>query len=297
MQLSITNTFAPNTSIASAKFNTNFTDVSNWANGNIQNDNLGTFTGVVSWSQSNAAKSININHSGAGDADKAAIAVSSTTVGVLFSRMTTTQMNAISSPPEGLELYDLTDHKKKVYNGTSWLSAITSSADDVTIEDADGVLQVKDDGIDTDQLADDAVTTDKIVDGAITSDKIATGVNLSAPTIGGQQPVLREGTTFSGPAYVLSGNVTIGKAVGRGTGFSVSNPGGAPFTATVTFGDAFTNTPVVMLTVENSGLNTGDVNLVFGVTAVSTTGFTAFCFNGVGGTNFFSGFSFIAMSS
>jgi len=35
--------------------------------------------------------------------------------------MTTTQRKAISSPPEGLEVYDTTAHVKVVYNGTRWL--------------------------------------------------------------------------------------------------------------------------------------------------------------------------------
>lgn len=48
--------------------------------------------------------------------------VSSTTQGVLLPRMTTTQKNAISSPAEGLEVYDLTLHQKSYYNGTTWIN-------------------------------------------------------------------------------------------------------------------------------------------------------------------------------
>lgn len=48
--------------------------------------------------------------------------VSSTTQGVLLPRMTTTQKNAISSPTEGLEVYDLTLHQKSYYNGTTWIN-------------------------------------------------------------------------------------------------------------------------------------------------------------------------------
>ena len=48
--------------------------------------------------------------------------VDSGTRGVLFPRMTTTQKNAISSPAEGLEVYDLTLHQKSYYNGTTWIN-------------------------------------------------------------------------------------------------------------------------------------------------------------------------------
>lgn len=46
--------------------------------------------------------------------------VDSTSQGVLPPRMTTTQKNAISSPAEGLMVYDLTLHKMSYYDGTSW---------------------------------------------------------------------------------------------------------------------------------------------------------------------------------
>lgn len=46
--------------------------------------------------------------------------VDSTTKGFLAPRMTTTQRDAIATPAEGLEIYNLTSHKKQVYDGTVW---------------------------------------------------------------------------------------------------------------------------------------------------------------------------------
>jgi len=55
-------------------------------------------------------------------ASTALIDVASTTKGSLIPRMTTAQKNAISSPAEGLEVYDLTLHQKSYYNGTTWIN-------------------------------------------------------------------------------------------------------------------------------------------------------------------------------
>ena len=46
--------------------------------------------------------------------------VSSTTKGVLLPRMTTTQVNAISSPSNGLTVYNTTLNTLCFYNGTAW---------------------------------------------------------------------------------------------------------------------------------------------------------------------------------
>ena len=53
-------------------------------------------------------------------AASALVDVRSTTKGILFPRMTTTEKNAISTPAEGLCVYDLTTHKLCCYNGTAW---------------------------------------------------------------------------------------------------------------------------------------------------------------------------------
>jgi len=47
--------------------------------------------------------------------------LTSTSKGFLQPRMTTTQRNAISSPTEGLTIFNTTTHKPNYYNGTSWI--------------------------------------------------------------------------------------------------------------------------------------------------------------------------------
>lgn len=51
---------------------------------------------------------------------KCILRVSSTTKYVLLPRMTTTERDAITSPDEGAEIYNLTTHKKQVFDGTIW---------------------------------------------------------------------------------------------------------------------------------------------------------------------------------
>jgi hypothetical protein len=61
---------------------------------------------------------------GAGSGNTSAkLEVTSTTKGFLPPRMTTTQKNAISSPAEGLTVYDNTLHKLYVYDGSTWQAA------------------------------------------------------------------------------------------------------------------------------------------------------------------------------
>jgi len=51
----------------------------------------------------------------------AALDITSTTQGFLPPRMTTVQRNAISSPAEGLIVYNLDTHQAELWNGTSWV--------------------------------------------------------------------------------------------------------------------------------------------------------------------------------
>jgi hypothetical protein len=65
----------------------------------------------------------NVNIGSSGSTASAALSVVSTTKGFLPPTMTTTQRTSISSPAEGLTVYDLTLHKLYVYDGTSWVAA------------------------------------------------------------------------------------------------------------------------------------------------------------------------------
>jgi hypothetical protein len=49
-----------------------------------------------------------------------AVEINSTTQGFLPPRMTTTQVNAIASPAEGLVVYSTTENQLCLYNGTAW---------------------------------------------------------------------------------------------------------------------------------------------------------------------------------
>lgn len=52
--------------------------------------------------------------------------IESTSKGLLIPRMTTTQRDAISSPAEGLKIYNLTTHTEDFYNGTVWKTITTN---------------------------------------------------------------------------------------------------------------------------------------------------------------------------
>lgn len=69
-------------------------------------------------------KSVLVNTST--DIASSILTVESTTKGLLPPRMTTTQRDAIVSPAEGLEIYNLTTHTKDFYNGTVWKTITTN---------------------------------------------------------------------------------------------------------------------------------------------------------------------------
>jgi len=57
----------------------------------------------------------------------AILQVTSTSKGVLFPSMSTTQVAAIATPAEGLQAYDNTLHGLKIYNGTVWNNIVHSA--------------------------------------------------------------------------------------------------------------------------------------------------------------------------
>ncbi|MBC7890092.1 MAG: hypothetical protein H7Z13_19625, partial [Ferruginibacter sp.] len=66
------------------------------------------------------AQNMGINETGALPDDKAMLDVASTNRGFLMPRMTTTQRDAIASPPNGLQIYNITTSTIDVYRINSW---------------------------------------------------------------------------------------------------------------------------------------------------------------------------------
>lgn len=69
---------------------------------------------------------VSINNNGTAPDNSAILDVSSTTQGVLIPRMTTAEMNAISAPAVGLQVYDTDDDCIKMWDGSTWKSACGS---------------------------------------------------------------------------------------------------------------------------------------------------------------------------
>jgi len=86
---------------------------------------------------------------GAGTSDAAsALEVTSTTRGFLMPRMTTTQRDAISTPPTGLEVFNTTTGQHEYYTGAAWASSVNTATDLSTTQTATTVDVVSSDGTD-----------------------------------------------------------------------------------------------------------------------------------------------------
>jgi hypothetical protein len=73
------------------------------------------------------AQSVGINATGALPDPKAMLDISSTSSGLLIPRMTTAQRDAISSPPEGLQVFNLTTNSLNLYRSGHW-EAVTMTS-------------------------------------------------------------------------------------------------------------------------------------------------------------------------
>ena len=80
--------------------------------------------------------------------------------------LSTTEINAISSPAQGQFVYDSTLDKLKVYDGSAWV-LVGAAPDDSRIQLSSNTLSIKASGVGTSQIADDAVTAAKIDDNAV----------------------------------------------------------------------------------------------------------------------------------
>jgi hypothetical protein len=102
-------------------FTTNSTDRATiFANGNLA---IGTTTDAgFKLDVNGTARIANKLSVGTPSAASALMEITSTTLGFLPPRMTTTQKNAIATPAAGLMVYDTTLNLMSVYNGTIWIS-------------------------------------------------------------------------------------------------------------------------------------------------------------------------------
>lgn len=69
-----------------------------------------------------------INSDGALPDSNAIVDIASTTHGLLIPRMTTTQRDAIVTPPVGLQVYNLTTNTLDIYRGNGWASTVFTAA-------------------------------------------------------------------------------------------------------------------------------------------------------------------------
>lgn len=88
--------------------------------------------------------------------------------------LSTTQINAITSPAQGQFVYDSTLDLLKVYDGSAW-QLVGAAGDDSTIELSSNTLSIKSGGVGTTQLAADAVTGAKLADNAVDSEHYTDG--------------------------------------------------------------------------------------------------------------------------
>jgi len=83
---------------------------------------------LLLWFQWSTAQNIGINSTGATPDLKAMLDVASTNSGLLIPRMTTTQRDAITSPPNSLQIYNITTNRLEIYISGSWQSVNVTNA-------------------------------------------------------------------------------------------------------------------------------------------------------------------------
>ena len=106
-----------------------------------------------------SALSISTTKVGVGTSSPSApLEVTSTTGGVVFPRLTTTQRDAISSPTDGETIFNTTTNQVESWNGTEWV--------------AGGTTVVSTNAVTSDSITNNAIIEAKIADDAVTPAKL-----------------------------------------------------------------------------------------------------------------------------
>ncbi len=130
--------------------------------------------------------------------------------------------------------------------------------DDRTLTVTDGVLQVKDEGVDTAQLEDEAVETAKLADGAVTTGKLANDA-VDDTKVGNRVPQLRRRQGGNASDWSVQGSTTYTPGAVRmqaGVTQITFSVGQSANNVTVTFPEAFSNRPIVLMSAERGSGST-----------------------------------------
>ena len=187
-----------------------------------ENDPAGWGDDATNWASAVSAALGNIGLGGTLNAKALLDLTSSTTKGFLPPKLTTTQRDAIATPPTGLVLYNTTKNQLEVYTGSAWASVSSVINDSLTVNGAttlNGTLTV------TGSTALQSVTsTGSTVNGALT---VTGSTSL--------QSVTSTGETVNGVLSVTGNttlvNVTGANVTSTGTILAASGSSGSPSVA------------------------------------------------------------------
>ena len=175
----------------------------------------------------NSALSISTTKVGVGTSTPSApLDVTSTTGGLVFPRLTTTQRDAISSPTNGETIYNTTTTQVESYNGTAWVAGGTT----VVANNAVTSNSIANDAVITDKINNNAVTTGKIANDAVTLDKL--NPNIIDPSGGLELGTngLKIATSGTALIVVLRLNASTGIDLNSGTSHVARNADGVTVT-------------------------------------------------------------------
>ena len=109
---------------------------------------------LVAYCSKGYAQDVLINQNGGIPDGSAALEVQSNSKGFLPPRLTTVQANAISSPADGLLIFNLDSACYCYFNGSSWVTLVNSGDTLSTISDNDGDTRIETEpGVDGDSIA------------------------------------------------------------------------------------------------------------------------------------------------